>query len=188
MALRRGFKTFAAQLAAETRTEFGIGMFDRLDTRALAQWLAIPVVDLSSFVQEAPAVQHLLEVETGVFSAVTVFNGSRRTVVHNDGHRAERQASNICHELSHGLLQHPPTPAMDNSGCRVWNQDIEDEATWLAGCLLIPEPAALRIARSGTSPADASVHFGVSEQMVRYRLNATGAAIRVRREMQAARR
>jgi Zn-dependent peptidase ImmA (M78 family) len=185
MEYRRGFKSAAAVLAAETRAEIHIGLFDRLDVHLLARWLEIPVIDLSSLQEAAPGVLHLLEVETDVFSAVTVFSGPRRTIVHNDGHKSSRQNSNICHELSHALLHHPPMPAMDNSGCRIWNQGIEDEATWLAGCLLVPELAALQIARGRWTIPAAALRFGVSEQMIRYRVNVTGATARAQRTVRA---
>lgn len=181
MAFQRGFKSAANKLAADVRADLGIGPFDHLDPRRLAAWLAIPIIDMSSLEAAAPAVKHLLQVEPEVFSAATVFAGPRRTIVHNDGHSPARQNSNLCHELSHGLLQHPRTPAMDDSGCRIWNQDIEDEANWLAGCLLIPEPAALAIARGRWSIAEAAARFGVSEAMIRFRLNTTGAVARVSR-------
>jgi Zn-dependent peptidase ImmA (M78 family) len=58
---------------------------------------------------------------------------------------------------------------------------VEDEANWLAGALLIPEDATLVIARRGISLSDAAAHFGVSEKMVEYRLNVTGARLRVAR-------
>lgn len=181
MTYQRGFKKAANALAAEVRSDLGIGLFDRLNPHSLAEWLAIPIIDLSSLESDAPAIGHLLRVEPDVFSAVTVFAGPRRTIVHNDGHSLARQHSNICHELSHGLLQHPRTPALDDSGCRIWNQDIEDEANWLAGCLLIPEPAALAIARGRWTIAGAAHHFLVSERMVRYRVHASGAALRIQR-------
>jgi Zn-dependent peptidase ImmA (M78 family) len=92
-----------------------------------------------------------------------------------------RQGSNVAHELSHGLLLHPPTPPLDDSGCRLWDQSVEDEAAWLAGCLLITEDGALFIARNGMSLTDAATKFGVSEKMVEYRLNVTGARLRVAR-------
>jgi len=188
MAYQRGFKAAANELAAAVRADLGLGPFDCLDPWALAEWLAIPIIDLSSLEAEAPAVSHLLRVEPEVFSAVTVFAGPRRTIVHNDGHSPARQNSTISHELSHGLLQHPRTPAMDDSGCRMWNQDIEDEANWLAGCLLVPEPAALAIARGRWSVPEAARRFAVSEAMVRYRLNATGATVRVQRAAKTVRR
>ena len=188
MAYQRGFKTGAANLANEVRGDLGLGLFDRLDPRALAEDLAIPIIDLSSLVSEAPAVKHLLTVEPDVFSAVTVFDGPRRAIVHNDGHNPARQNSNIGHELSHGLLHHPPTPAMDDSGNRIWDQDIEDEAIWLAGCLLMTAQAALATARGSWTITESALRFGISEAMVRFRINATGATARVRRAVDAGRR
>jgi Zn-dependent peptidase ImmA (M78 family) len=181
VAFKRGFKTWANKIAGDVRAELALGPFERLDPRTLAEFLLIPVYDLSDLQAEAPAVAHLLTIETSVFSAVTVFEGSRRAIVHNDGHAPVRQNSNLSHELSHGLLAHPPTPAMDDTGCRIWNQDVEDEAGWLAGCLLVSEPAALAIAKGRWSWAEAALRFGVSQQMVQFRLNATGANSRVGR-------
>lgn len=181
MPYQRGFKSMANELAASMRLDLGVSPYDRLDPHALAECLAIPIIALTHLEAEAPAIRHLLDVEPEVFSAVTVFAGPRRTIVHNDGHSPARQNSNICHELSHGLLQHPRTPALDDNGCRFWNQGIEDEASWLAGCLLIPEPAALAIARGRWSIAEAAARFGVSEAMIRFRLNTTGAVARVSR-------
>jgi Zn-dependent peptidase ImmA (M78 family) len=169
-------------LAAEVRGELNLGLFDRLDPLALAEHLGIPVFPLSSMQTDAPAVDHLLTVEPEVFSAVTVFAGPRRRIVHNDGHAWPRQNSNLSHELSHGLLQHPPTPALDNNGCRTWDQDIEDEATWLAGCLLMTPEAALATARGKWTIPEAGNRFGISEQMIRFRMNKTGATTRVKRE------
>lgn len=185
MAFRRGFKTEANETVAEVRGELGLTLYEALDPHKLAAWLEIPIIGLSDFLVEAPAVQHLLEVEADVFSAVTVFAGSERTIVHNDAHAQSRQASNLTHELSHALLLHPPTPALDNNGCRHWNQDIEDEANWLAGALLVPEAATMAIAKGRWTVADAARHFAVSQLMIRYRLNTTGATKRVQRAQRA---
>jgi Zn-dependent peptidase ImmA (M78 family) len=182
MAYQRGFKTNAHDVAAQVRSELGLGPLDPLDPLALAECVTIPVIRLSSLEAEAPEVGHLLTKEVSVFSAVTVFDGPRRAIVHNDAHAQVRQNSNLCHELGHGLLRHPPTPPMDDTGCRIWNQDVEDEAAWLGGCLLVPEEAALAIARGRWTQAEAALHFGVSDLMIRYRLNATGAIKRVRRQ------
>jgi hypothetical protein len=181
VAFQRGFKTWAKTLATEARHDLGLGALDRLDPVALAGSLEIPVISLSELVASTPEVQHLLTVEPEVFSAVTVFNGPRRTIIHNDGHAPARQASNIGHELSHGLLGHPPTPALDDSGCRVWNQDVEDEAAWLSGCLLVTEEAALVIARGQMTPESAAHRLGVSTAMINFRVNAVGARKRVSR-------
>lgn len=149
--------------------------------RYLAALLEIPIYDLSDLAQDHPRLVHLLEVEPSAFSAVTVFQGTRRAIVHNDGHHPARQNSNLTHELSHGLLLHPPTPALDDRGCREWDQNIEDEAAWLAGVLLVPETACLDIARTGIPRECAAEQYQVSPQMIQYRLNVTGATKRVRR-------
>lgn len=185
MGFRRGFKTEANSLTADVRSELGLSMFAPLDPHALASWLEIPIIRLSEFAERAPAVRHLLEIEQEVFSAVTVFAGSQRTIVHNDAHAPTRQRSNLTHELAHGLLLHPPTPALDNTGCRHWDQDIEDQANWLSGALLVPESAAMAIAKGRWTVASAAEHFGVSPAMIRFRLNTTGARRRVQRSRRA---
>lgn len=182
MAYRRGFKTYANTIATQIRSEFGLRAIDRLDPWALAVDLEILVWPLSDLAREAPdAVAHLTNGEPEAFSAVTIFQGPRRTIVHNDAHVRGRQASDIAHELAHGLLQHRPTPALNDQGCRLWDQGIEDEARWLGGVLLIPEDGALWIVREGTSEVDAAEHCGVTPPMVRYRVNVTGAKKRVAR-------
>lgn len=182
MGYRRGFKSEANATAREIREELGLTARDRLDPLSLANYLEVPVVPLSDYGQDAPfALRHFSKVEVEAFSAGTIFDGPRRTIVHNDSHSPGRQASNLTHELGHALLLHDPTPALDDRGCRLWNQNIEDEAQWLAGALLITEDAALWIARGGASISQAAVHFGVSEPMITYRLNVTGARKRVAR-------
>lgn len=181
MALRRGFKAEANEIALEVRRELGLRPIDRLDPWALAQHLEIPVYPLFALQQWAPeALRHFSEIHPSVFSAVTVFNGpTSRAIYHNDTHSPERQASNLAHELAHGLLLHPATPALDDRGCREWDKNIEDEATWLGGVLLITEHAALSIVRRRLSTSEAAAIYGVSEQMVQYRLNMTAARRRV---------
>jgi hypothetical protein len=182
MAFRRGFKSEANDIVVEVRQELRLSLYDPLDPYVLAAWLEIPIIGLSDLVDDAPAIAHLLRIEPEVFSAATVFAGSQRAIVHNDAHARVRQISNLSHELAHALLLHPPTPALDNNGCRHWNQDLEDEANWLCGALLVPEAATMLLAKGRWSThADAACHFGVSEQMIRYRLNATGALIRIQR-------
>ena len=63
------------------------------------------------------------------------------------------------------------------SGCRNYDRDQEGEANFLAGCILIPNEAAKRIVMSGMDPQEARESDGVSDQMLQYRLNASGARI-----------
>ncbi len=180
MALRRGFKTEANDLAREVRDELGLAPFDPLDPWRLAHHLGIPVKPLSSMREYAPfAAYHFSHVDTDTFSAVTVFRGRERHIIHNDFHSRGRQASNLAHELAHALLHHPPTPALNEVGSRNWDQTVEDEANWLGGALLVSEEAALMIVRIKWSLSQAALHYRVSEDMIRFRLNVTGAQKRM---------
>ncbi len=180
MALRRGFKTEANHTAREVREELGLRWADPLDPWALARHLEIPVVPLSHFSSvAADAVQHFHRVDRGAFSAVTVFDGSRRLIAYNDSHSIGRRASDLAHELAHALLLHRPGPALDHRGCRRWNAEQEEEANWLAGALLISEEAALQIARVGEPVDEAAKRYRVSHAMITFRLNVTGALRRV---------
>ncbi|MEZ0108763.1 hypothetical protein ABH920_002764 [Catenulispora sp. EB89] len=182
MALQRGFKAQAERSAADVRAELGLTLDDRLHPLDLAQHLGIPVLSLSMLPDVTPgidgiadAVAYLHRAEQGALSAVTVFCGTARAIVNNDAHSPARQASNLSHELAHGLLLHPPTPALDLRGCRLWNQDIEDEADWLGATLLIPGPAARAAARRRLSHEQIADKFGCSIEMARWRMNMTGA-------------
>ncbi|WP_053202668.1 ImmA/IrrE family metallo-endopeptidase [Jiangella muralis] len=185
MALRRGFKSEAEALAEEMRAELDLGNTKRLDPQILADHLEIPVWTLtdvsgrSSGSEDGRSVKEaILELQSqssDAFSAMTVFRGPERVIVHNDRHDTGRQASNITHELAHGLLLHPASAAIDDRGCRNWAGDVEDEASYLGGALLIPGKGARWIARVGMSVAEAASRFGCSADMVRWRLNVSGA-------------
>lgn len=186
MALRRGFKAEAEERAHEIRDDLGLPDHAPLPVLDLAGHLGIPVVPLSNFRRDAPAAASLfLGKELETFSALTIFRGTRRLVVHNDAHTDGRQSSNLAHELAHGLLLHPPAPAIDDLGCRFWDQTIE-EANWLAGALLVPKPAAIHIAKRErhTALETLAEEYAVSTQMLVWRLNVTGARKIVQRTAQ----
>ena len=183
MSLRWGFKSEATALAREVRAELGLSPLDRLDPRRLAQHLEIPVVGLSELAANLAGAQHFLDKDRGAFSAMTVFDGHRRMIVHNDSHSEARQNSNLAHELAHPLLFHEPSPALDRTtGCRNWNNNNEEEADWLGGELLVTIEMALIVARGRLSASIARERWGVSNQMLRWRLNASGAVRRAQRE------
>ena len=72
-----------------------------------------------------------------------------------------------------GLLEHSPTP-VSSSGCRCWDDTVEDEATWLGAALLVPREGALRLARNGMDIPGIANNFGVSEPLCRWRIAQTG--------------
>lgn len=176
------FKSEANQIARQIRAELGLKHSDPLNPFELATYLEIKIIPISNFHKHAPsAIEHFQTKGRSEFSATTIFLGSQRLILHNDSHTAGRQSSNIAHELSHGLLQHPKTAPLNDLGCRNWDKTIESEADWLAAALLISEEAALKLARENTPLRTAAKMYGVTEQMIRFRLNVTGSKHRVRK-------
>ncbi len=153
-----------------------------LDAWRIADHLGVPVLPMSGLGAEIPgAVRFFRSEGRGEFSAVTVFRDDDRTIVVNDSHALVRQTSNVVHELSHGLLLHPRTVAIDEQGRREWDPEIEAEANWLCGALLVPQGAALLIVERDWSPEVAAEKYGVSRQMLQFRIDVTAARRRVRR-------
>jgi hypothetical protein len=57
----------------------------------------------------------------------------------------------------------------------------EEEADWLAGCLLLPRPLLLRAASHGMTAADVAARYCTSEAMARFRINASGVLVQIGR-------
>jgi hypothetical protein len=179
-ALSRQFLKDCDLSAAELRTELGLRSIDPMPVLALADQLRTPVAPLGHLLLDADpaleqAVSLLRDAESASWSAVTVHVPGGRLIVVNDAHAAGRQNNSVAHELSHGLLMHAALPALDERGCRRWNQQHETEADWMAAVILVPRPAAERVARNGWSDAEAARIYGVSTPLMRWRMNMTAA-------------
>jgi Zn-dependent peptidase ImmA (M78 family) len=184
MSLRRGFKAEAERVGTEIRRELSLTPTCRLDPLSLAEHLGIPVFrieDCFKYSKELTLLKHLLQGEPDSFSAITILDGGRRIIIHNESHAVTRQANDIVHEIAHCILEHPPSPVADHSGCRCWNRTLEDEANWLAGTLLVPRQGALALAWQRLTLAEIADNFGVSEPLCRWRIHQTGIARQLHR-------
>lgn len=56
--------------------------------------------------------------------------------------------------------------------------DMEEQAQWIAGALLVHEVGLVMALRRGRPLIDIAEQFGVSEDMIGWRINVTGAARR----------
>lgn len=54
------------------------------------------------------------------------------------------------------------------------DREQEEEANWLAGCLLLPRPLLIRCLLRRMDEAAIAASCKVSEEMVTYRINVTG--------------
>jgi hypothetical protein len=177
--VRRGFAAEADRLATTVRAELGLGAHDRLDPRALASEYGITVVPITDLVADgasAISIRQLTVVDDGCFSAGTVLVGTTRLIIFNPVHSDGRLANSVAHELAHLLLEHIPGPAIGPGGCRVWDQEMEEEADLLAAILLVPRDAALDCARVGLPHLVGAARFGVSNELMRWRTDHSGAS------------
>jgi hypothetical protein len=176
--LRAGVRAEFEQIALETRAELKLVALDPFDPTRLAEHFAIDTVPIDVFRSRHPeAVRQLVEVEPTVFSAATVFFGSKRTIVYNPQHSPRRHANTMAHELAHVLLEHEPAPLFDAAWKRHWCPVNEQEADYLAGALLVPRSAVAPIMELvGDSVGDAARHFGISANLMYARIEAAEQA------------
>ncbi len=185
MPLRHGFKTHANKIAADLRAELSLDDLAPFEPRAAANFLDIPVVSFAQINVCDQALDVLRKAGRAV-SGLTIFAGSRRVIVYNDAHSAGRVNNTIAHEIAHALLMHTPSTALGTHGCRRVNRDLEDEADYLAGVLLLPDAACVHCARLSLTLDGISKIYAVSQQLASYRLNITGARARAARSMASA--
>src|SRR4051794_31793659 len=103
------FRRRAEMLAAAERDALGLTPTCRLDPRALAARHGARVIELSVL----PGVtdeQRARLMRTGgkELSALLIGEPGQAVLVVNDAHTTERQASSVCHEIAHLLLEHDP--------------------------------------------------------------------------------
>lgn len=171
MSFRRGFKAEANRISLRVREQIGVRSIDPIDPIEICAHFDIDLIKLSELECDA---SRFLGADNSVFSAVTVPCGARTGIVHNDTHHWNRQRSNICHELAHCFLGHRHAPPLTDDGQRTRDSGIEAEANFLAGALLIPNEAAIHIVRQALD-ATAQDIYGVSAQMLEFRLRVSGA-------------
>lgn len=175
--MRRGFKTEAERIAREVRDEREVPLTEAFDPFAYATHLGIPVLSLADLEERganARSVFYLRRVESGVFSASTVFDGAFRLIFYNDAHAPTRILNSVTHELAHGILAHLPTPLSNALGQRHWDPEQEEEANWLAGALCAPRDGLLLLLARGRTPEQMARAYGVSSALLQWRLNQTG--------------
>lgn len=182
--MRRGFKAEAERLAVRLRTELGVKPDQHLNIDLLAAHLGVEVRSADSLV-ERTELEKLNSLQAGCFSAATFHlpDGRIVAVTNPVGTSAARRDSDLAHELAHVTLRHQLRTAEKIGGLTFFNCDTEqeDEANWLAGCLLLPRPLLLVDARLGLTTEEVAAKHNVSIQMARYRLNTSGVYFQVKR-------
>lgn len=175
--MRRGFKAEAERLSVRLRKEIGVAPEIRINIDDLAKHVGIEVKSADELVP-LDKLEQLDAIQSGCFSAATFSLPDGRTVaITNPVNTTKgRRDSDLAHEVAHILLSHEPRRADRLGGLTFFQCDPEqeEEANWLAGCLLLPRPLLLSEARRGLSAEQLAEKHSVSVAMARFRLNASG--------------
>lgn len=178
---QRGFKTLAERIAEQQRELLGLSVFSPLNAFDLAEKLEILVCPVNDLLPETEA-RKLTQPfdQSQQFSALWMPNcDGDPIIIYNSHHSAYRQQSDLMHEIAHILRKHE-TPYEVKKLCqahnlRSYNKLHEEEAKYLGGCLQIPRAGLLWALKNKYSHTQISDYYSASTEMVRYRLNASGA-------------
>lgn len=186
MGFDRGFKSWAERSSVSIRRELGMKTHDPLIPDKLAAHLGVELWSPEQITDLPKQSRHqLLQIDPEGWSAVTIQSGDRVLIIYNPRHSLRRQASDKIHELAHLLIGHEPAKiVLSQNGAMVmrsYDQKQEDEAVWLAGCLLLPREALLFITRQQLDISEACQLFCVSRQLFIFRMNVTGVSLQIQR-------
>ena len=177
--LRRGFKTWCENAAGGYRRDLGLARHDGLDPQTLARHLGIEIWTPETIPGLDPAVvRHLLKVDSGSWSALTLTVGRDTIIISNTSHARARANSNLAHELAHQILKHEPAQVFLTADGKMminhYNPVHEEEASCLSATLLVPREALLHLLALGYTDSQMMEHFGVSAALLTMRKNVTG--------------
>ena len=184
--MRRGFKAWCERTANEYRQVLGVSLEEALDPRAFAVFLHVRVVtpqDIPGF--SCTSLEQLTVADPESWSAITISQSGINLVILNSSQSLTRQANSLAHELAHLVLNHKADNAQVSAQGILfraqYDKEQEEEAAWLAGCLLVPGEGLFQAYRRGNSPTLLAEKFGVSQSLRDWRLRMTAVRQRTGR-------
>ena len=183
--MRRGFKAWCERTADEYRQALDIPLEEALDPQAFAAFLDVRVLTPKEVPDVSKAsLKQLAVTDRDSWSAITMSQSGINLVILNSSQTVARQANSLVHELAHIILNHKAAKAQVSAEGLLFraqfDKEQEDEADWLAGCILVPGEGLLQAYRRGHSPPLLAQQFGVSQDLINWRLRMTGTQKRVR--------
>ena len=188
--MEKGFKTRCEAMSRSLRQELGISPVAPLLAEELASYLGVSLWSVEDLGLSPEDVTQLVVEDPDSWSAITVSAAHRDAIILNPNHRRGRYSSDVMHELSHLLLDHDPNTiffaGQEDVALRGFNKDAEEEADWLAGALLLPRDALMGLRVKNSSAESTCEEFGVSRQMLEFRIRVTGVEWQLSRRKQRA--
>ncbi len=161
------------EVATTQRNELSYKAFERLPAIILAQYFQATLFTAETVPNAEPEQVKVL-CNSDNWSA-GVISKNPLWIVHNSRHALTRQESNLMHELAHVILKHKMVGYDPKTGLPLRQQQDEDEAVYLGGCLQIPKRGLLWAVQKKMTIAQIALHFNASEEMVKFRRNVTGS-------------
>lgn len=177
--MKRGFKAYTERKSLSARSELGLQRYEPIDpwqyvrSKGIILWTPeeVPGVDPTH-------VSQLVVRDPNSWSGITVREGETIAIIVNSAHPKARIANTIMHEWAHIELKHKPNRVDQFDGGIMllsdYPEEIEDEANWLAGAMLVPREGLVHWRKKGFETEKIAELYGVSEQLVTWRRRMTG--------------
>lgn len=167
------------EMAQDFRSDLGVGESEPLDA------LRIKLDGVDVFVPSQIAdlgdtcLSYLIGEGSDQWSAMTVpldIDNDRWAILRNDHHNPERQRVTYLEECWHIMLGHKLTKIAKISDAygRTYDSTEENDAYYLATATLLPKDAVTASVEKGVGSAAIAKQFGVSQQLVEYRIKRLG--------------
>lgn len=163
----------------ELRLGCGLSALDPLDPEAFLASIGIIVWTPAEIPGIDPRdVEQLTARDPSAWSGATIREGDGIVIVINPAHPATRRTNTLMHEWAHIRLHHKPNRVdRSEAGLLLLSEypvEVEEEADWLAGAILLPRDGLIRYRARGWNSDAIGNHYGVSEQLTNWRLCMTG--------------
>jgi transcriptional regulator with XRE-family HTH domain len=114
------------------------------------------------------------------WSAITIpltADESEWLIILNPTHSIQRQRATLMEEVCHILLGHNLTKIshIEGQSFRNYDKEQESDAYALGAAILVPRKPLVERVKKGQFAEEIAAHFGVSKELVEYRIKVTGA-------------
>lgn len=166
--LTADFRGHCERIAVEQRQRLQLQAFDPLSGERVAESLEIPIATP----EQMPALssEHRELFNRHVWGLLL---RDIPVILIRESQSPARRQSTLMHEISHYLLDHAEDDLIQILMGAPRDKRQEAEASYLGGCLQIPRTALLWASQVGLSAAHVAERFNASQEMVRWRCNAT---------------
>lgn len=157
---------------------------DVLNPFKLARYAKLMVVSFEELKGLSPeTVEHLLGEGKNAWSggaASQPLPNGWRLIILNPTHSAKRHKATLMEEISHVFLGHQASRLevqnVNSAGktiARDYNEAIEEEAYSVGASALVPYAGLRKLIAEGKTSPDIAQHFGVSRELVEFRMKVT---------------